>query len=724
MTPRLLILLAVLLLGWGCPADARRGSRWERAAEHVRAERHEMARREYMEILKSDPDDSEANECVGMIWLERGSPVRAATFLTRLRALGAASLKTRLHLARIRLSLGGIDEAREESLSLLQRFPDAPEALVLLTETVRTREDLVLAEDRLARWSDKTSAAILLAAANLAACRGDGEATRSLLQRAIARDLTAVEPRLALAAFLAGQGLRGEAREAFRRALEVAPRHAEAGFRLAGFLSQIGARDEAVAQLELLTRQRPEYLPAWRGLAEIATAERRFADAELHLRRIAAVDPDDYEARLLQARAWLAQGETARAIAELERFGRDFPGLGMEKHQLALAYLQRGDGARAKEALREVVTRNPDNADALHLLAQLHLRGGAAGSAFDLLRSLVDRRPAYLPAYLLLVDAARAAGRLSETVPALERGVAFVPRLADLRQLLGRTQLELARPDEARATFEAVLRLAPGHAEAIAARVEVDLLAGNPAAALERAREEAERAPRSPAVRVALARVHRARADGAAAFTALLEALAIDPGHAPAYSLLAETFAADGDDPGTDARVDELLERFRRHDLAVVVAGEYFASRGRIEQARSLYLHHLEGRPESGPVLNSLAALQYGGFSDLGGALATALRARQAAPASPAVADTLGWLLFLHARYDEALPLLAEAVAKLGHVPEVNFHWGMIQSRTGNLAAARAALRAAISVPGNHGWQEDARRELAAIEREGASRGP
>ena len=55
-------------------------------------------------------------------------------------------------------------------------------------------------------------------------------------------------------------------------------------------------------------------------------------------------------------------------------------------------------------------------------------------------------------------------------------------------------------------------------------------------------------------------------------------------------------------------------------------------------------------------------------------ALTLAQSARKLQPASPSVADSLAWILFLKHDYSHALPLLEEATTNLPSHPEIQYH--------------------------------------------------
>lgn len=719
----LLPIIAALFAG-GCSAESKRAKSLDRADQHLKAKEFEKARIEYQSVLQGDPDNTVANERLAQIWLDRGSPVRAATFLTKLRTLSPGNLEVRLKLARIILALGGVAEARREAVAILERSDNFPDALVLLSDAVRGPEDLKQAEQILEKWQEKASGSYLIAAAKLKAIRGDAEGARGLYLRAVARDLKSSEPRLAYAGFLSDQNQVTEALEECRKAAEIDPTEGRIRLRYAVLLAQTGATSEAKAYLTEMTRQLPDFLPAWRALVELAIAARDYPQAQAFLQALLAKDAADYEGRLLQTRLWLAQGDTKRAIEDLEKFGREFPGLGIEKHQLALAYLQNNDAAAAAKTLQEVVSRNPDNMEAQLQLAGLQLRAGAPQAAGVAMLGVIERRPAYVPAYPILIDALRALGRLDQAVVALERGIKVAPRTYQLHYLLGVVRNQLQKPGDARQSFETVLTLMPGHEGAMAELIGLDLREKNPSAALERARSLVAKAPQSAAAHFLEARVLVARQEWTQAEQVLGTALERDPNLVAAYGLLAECYRARKNDPATLARVTGMLGKHPENEMAVVVAAQFYESIGKADEARGLYEKHLAQKPNAAEVLNNLSNLYATHLKDLDRALETARRARAAAPASPAIADTLGWLLYQKQAYQEALPLLKESAEKLSQLPEVQYHFGMVNLRLGNAEAARAALKLAVAGTSTYAGEEEAKRELAELEKRSPTKAP
>ena len=99
--------------------------------------------------------------------------------------------------------------------------------------------------------------------------------------------------------------------------------------------------------------------------------------------------------------------------------------------------------------------------------------------------------------------------------------------------------------------------------------------------------------------------------------------------------------------------------------------------------------------------LNNLAYLYAQNLGQLDKGYQLARQARDLAPANPAIADTLGWILYQKGQYSSALSLLRESAAKLSALPEVQFHLGMTCYMMGDEANARTAFQRALQLHGD-----------------------
>ena len=115
--------------------------------------------------------------------------------------------------------------------------------------------------------------------------------------------------------------------------------------------------------------------------------------------------------------------------------------------------------------------------------------------------------------------------------------------------------------------------------------------------------------------------------------------------------------------------------------------------------ATAAYRAALRREPENALALNNFAFFLSTEPDQVDEALEMAERAYQRAPTSPAVADTLGWLLYLKGDLERAETLVQEALRRLPTNAQVRFHLGMVYARRGKTAEARRELEEALKSP-------------------------
>ncbi len=112
---------------------------------------------------------------------------------------------------------------------------------------------------------------------------------------------------------------------------------------------------------------------------------------------------------------------------------------------------------------------------------------------------------------------------------------------------------------------------------------------------------------------------------------------------------------------------------------------------------------------------NNLAVLYTEHFGELDKAYELAQSARALRPEDPAIADTLGWILYKKGNYQEALPMLEDAASKLPDNPEIQFHLGMARYMMGKTDEARQAFAHAAASTSNFSGKDEAQRRLLLL---------
>jgi Flp pilus assembly protein TadD len=117
---------------------------------------------------------------------------------------------------------------------------------------------------------------------------------------------------------------------------------------------------------------------------------------------------------------------------------------------------------------------------------------------------------------------------------------------------------------------------------------------------------------------------------------------------------------------------------------------------GRGQEAQPLYEQLLKLRPDDPIGLNNLAWLIAETGNDLERAESLATRARQRAPKSPDIADTLGWIYIKRNLSDEAIRIYKDLVVQHPDNAGYRYHLGMALSQKGDKPGARKELELAL----------------------------
>jgi tetratricopeptide (TPR) repeat protein len=307
-------------------------------------------------------------------------------------------------------------------------------------------------------------------------------------------DVTALE---GLGVLVLQQGRAGEAVDLFARGLAIQPDSSRLCANLGEALRSTGRLDEALVHLCRATELDPEFAQAWNSLGLLAHARGHYDYAETAYREALRLRPNFAAAHVNLANAQLGRGRIPQAAESLRQALRIEPHHGVALMNLArvLAETRQPEVADEAEALgRRAVELMPQLSYALMNLGQvLHLRGRheEAGACFERARGL-------------------AAGH---TRPPGEAGPTAAPPPASAADAhtRGLVCLKDGRLDDAETYFRAALRTDPTMA----------------------------------ASWLALARVQQERGELELACQSARSALAVRPGLAEAYSMLASVLGRD-----------------------------------------------------------------------------------------------------------------------------------------------------------------------------------
>lgn len=292
---------------------------------------------------------------------------------------------------------------------------------------------------------------------------------------------------------------------------------------------RLGAPAQAEAMLGKALQLAPDMAATRRLLAQAALAQGQWARVLAWLEPLTGADASDADALALAGQARLLAGQGEQAAALFDRAARARPDDARIRTAVALGLLARGRDDQALAELQAVAQADAGTtADLALIAAQIQRRDPAAAlRAIDALdRKQPDRpMPALLRGQVLLGQPDAAAARQAFD-QALARDARYYPAVAALASL----DLREGRPDDARARFEALLKLDPKNGAARQALAELAARSGAGREAVAALLEEAVKAsPDDTARRLALIDHHLATHNAKAALVAAQAALAQQP---------------------------------------------------------------------------------------------------------------------------------------------------------------------------------------------------
>lgn len=717
MRPQILLLALFLFLGvTGCSRQSKINGALAQGKKYQAAGQFEKAKITYLAVLRLDGKNSDAIKQLGYIYWQEGVALEAVRYLLKAKELFPADNQVSEDLASALHALGQVAEARKEAQALLDRSPTHEAALLLLAETASKPEEIDELTGRIEKLPPDETVTLLVRALLLAR-KGDLAASESAIRQALSKSPNSSQAHAALGTLLAIKKDMAGAEAEFKTASENAAPRSAGILMYPKYLARAGEIKRASEYVEALATKVPDYAPLWLLRAQMAVGEK---DAETALKRLDglfALDPGNFEARILQAQLLLGKGETDKAIDILKKVGESgmYARMPLPKFELARAYLQKGSSTQAVEALNEAIKLHPDYREAILLLAQVKLQQGDPQSAVDVTRALLQKAPNLLPAQLLLSQAYRSQGNLVEAARALQKQIEATPNAPEPHLLLSLVLLQQGKREEARQSFEAVRKISPKNLLAAYHLVEMDLGDKKYEEAMARAKSLIQEIPDSAGPFYVLARVHLAQNDSNAAEAALKKSIEIDPNFTSAYNLLVSIYMKDNRLEQAATQIEAFLARSPENASALLTLGVIQERLMDYEKARTTYQKVIDGNPNATAALNNLAVIYSERLKQFDKAYELASRARTIQPDDAAIADTLGWIAFRRQDYPQAVTLLQESAAKLPQSAEIQYHLGMANYMSGQLDAARAALNKAATAPDEFPGKEEIPQALAMI---------
>ena len=722
---------AVAVSGCSRSSEAKEARFLESGKKYVEQKDYARAILQFKNAARSRPTDPEPYYQLGLTYLAIGDLRSTVAHLAKAAELNPQHAGAQLKLAQLMTATRNPEvlvEAEKRAQAVLAAMPNSPDALSTLAVTELRMGKSEDAEDHLRQALSKFPQHLKssMALAHLKLARRDFAGAEEVLKKAVEQAPQAAEPPVALGRLYVFLKKPAEAEAQFRRALEIDPKQGPALLDLAAlqlqggqkeqaeqsykqvaalpqkeykpayafFLYRDGRREAAIAEFEKLAKEDPKDRQARARLVAAYLASNRQAEAEKLLTAALKENPKDVEALWQRSGLYLLTKRPTEAEGDLVQVLRFRPEFAEAHLALSKVHATRGAKLNQRQELNEALRLNPSLLLARLELAQLLLASNSAKSALDLMDQTPETQKQTVPIIGQRNWALIAMGDMAEARKGVDRGLA-AGESPDLRVQDGILKMREKDFAGARRSFEMALKQNPEELRALEGLARSYVAQGQSSIATQKLREHVALRPESARLQMFLGQWLQQAGDRVEARAAYTAAKAAEPGQIGADLALAQMDLSEGK---VDAARQTLTAVLAAHPkniggrllLAMLEdnVGNYPAS---VEHYRKV----IEAEPNHVIALNNLAYRLATEDALIDEALKLAQQAKELAPDSPAIDDTIGWVFYRKGIYRTAVTHLESAVAK-GKDPAAKYHLAMAYLKSGDRERGKQALDAAL----------------------------
>jgi tetratricopeptide (TPR) repeat protein len=729
--PRLLALALCLILSAGCTKASKARRVLASADRAFQAQKYDEAEVEYKSVLRLSMLNPVALRQLGFIYFEEGRPQAAFQYLHAASKQETNNTEVQLKMAELYGESGDLKKAVELLELVVQADPASEHALALLVQWAPT--------NALSSVSNRLVTQLREGSPGAAACHSalgwiDLRTTNLSEAATEFTNASALDPKLASPYLgrVALCSLRNDPKgiaQALKTAAELSPVRSSTRLKYAEFKLQLGAVEEAKEIVRDMTRQAPDYIPAWLFLMRVSFAETNYDDCKASMDRILARDNYNFDAMLQAGALALAQRDGPKALSAFQHLNEVYQKAPIVKYNLARAYLINNERQKAVASLNDALVLNRDYSPAVLLLAELDYRAGKLSESATLLSQSIKNHPDDLLSQRALAETYLAQDqpvRALEVYEQMGGMLATNHGISEIQRRMGRAEFQhrmgmvyyykLGDRAKARAAFENALAQEPGYLPTLQLINSLDISEKRFAQAHQRVAKVMVAYPTNAEPLKLQGDIYWSEGQTNQAESFYSRAIELNPEMSTAYVSLAELYLVSHQEQQALNRLGALVAKHTNDATTLNMIGVIHQAARRYGQARDAYEKVLAVDSNSLAALNNLAYVDSEFLGKVDDALKLAERARNLRPDDPRVADTLGWILFKKHEYAHALSSIQESAEKQPGDPEVQMHLGMAYYMMGEEKPARVWLERAVASKTDFLGKELARRRLEVLD--------
>lgn len=349
-----------------------------------------------------------------------------------------------------------------------------------------------------------------------------------------------------------------------------------------------GDHASARERIRPILEQQPENVLALKLMASIAMRQGESEEALGYLRKLNELEADSAQASMTLGIGLIVEGESNQGGLYLEKAIELDADLKMADFGLVMNQLKQGRLDEALAAARDFTDRHPESPMAWNLLGYVQLQGKRVEAARTSFQRALEISPGDPGAANNLASLALLDSDAGEAIRQYESILEHRPDHIRTVVKLGRLLMSLKRFDEAQALYVVKVEAYPQEVDPRVLLAEVYVQQQQPARALAVLQVAPETVTIHPAYLAALGKAQLAAGEPVNAIRSLEQLIKARPRYLPAYDLLMEAYARQGDLDKLEATLDQTLAIQPGHLLARLGKLKLLIQQNRTEEATGL----------------------------------------------------------------------------------------------------------------------------------------
>lgn len=388
------VLTLALLFGSGCSKKARLARLERHADADFAAENYEAAELEYRQYLRAE-SDAHAMGQLGLVFSREGRMIPAFQCLKKSDQLDPKNPEVKTALGEAYLALGSQSDAYRNARAVLSLQPTNGEAMLLLSETVNTLQDLDVSKSFLRalpgqpdRLSDYH-----VALATLALKAQDLAGAELELKAAMQRNPNSADAHYRLSqVYYKTHNLEAATNE-LNRAAECAPWRSAIRLNISEGKLQTSGEDACRKALNEIIAHAPDFIPAREGLMRLDYGGQHYDDCKKDIAAILDKDPDNYDASLELGLVDMNKSDLDGALKAFSTLEARRPYAAAVKYYLGLIYFDKNQQDESRRYLTQAIQLSTNYVEPVLLLSQLDIRAKNFSDAEQRLVRFIHQQP-------------------------------------------------------------------------------------------------------------------------------------------------------------------------------------------------------------------------------------------------------------------------------------------------------------------------------------------